>query len=208
MTYPGPPPYEEPPYQGPPQGPNQGPPGPYQGPPQGPYPGAPQGPYPGAPQGPYPGPPYQGPLPGPYPGPPQGPQFGGVPSLPTYQYSDWIHRVGGFLIDWVPYALIIAVGRLTGNVLYYLFLLIALGFWIYNRWVLGGQGQSWGKRVVGMKLLSEETGQPIGTLNAFLRDLCHFIDTIICFVGYLFPLWDAKRQTLADKIMRTVVVPA
>ena len=27
-------------------------------------------------------------------------------------------------------------------------------------------------------------------------------------VGYLFPLWDAKRQTLADKIMRTVVVPA
>jgi uncharacterized RDD family membrane protein YckC len=93
-------------------------------------------------------------------------------------------------------------------VLYYLFLLIALGFWAYNRWVLGGQGQSWGKRVVGMKLLSEETGQPIGTLNAFLRDLCHFIDTIICFVGYLFPLWDAKRQTLADKIMRTVVVPA
>ncbi|REO10986.1 RDD family protein, partial [Mycobacterium tuberculosis] len=30
---------------------------------------------------------------------------------------------------------------------------------------------------------------------------------IICFVGFLFPLWDAKRQTLADKIMTTVCVP-
>ena len=56
--------------------------------------------------------------------------------------------------------------------------------------------------------LREETGQPIGTLNAFLRDICHIIDGIICYIGYLFPLWDPKRQTIADKIMKTVVVPA
>jgi uncharacterized RDD family membrane protein YckC len=59
-----------------------------------------------------------------------------------------------------------------------------------------------------MKLVSEQTGQPIGALNAFLRDICHFVDGIICYVGFLFPLWDAKRQTLADKIMKTVVIPA
>ena len=203
MAYEGPP-YQEPPDQGP-QGPYQGPPpGPYQGPPQGPYQGPTQGPYQGPPQGPYQGPP-QGPYPGPPQGPYQGPAYGGVP---TYQYSDWIHRVGGFLIDWVPYAVLVLIGRFTGGVLYYLLLLIAIGYWAYNRWVLGGQGQSYGKRVVGMRLVSEETGQPIGTLNAFLRDVCHFIDGVICFVGYLFPLWDAKRQTIADKIMRTVVVPA
>jgi uncharacterized RDD family membrane protein YckC len=215
MAYQGPP-YQEPPnqgpqgpYQGPPQGPYQGPPqGPFQGPTQGPYQGPPQGPYQGPPQGPYPGPPqgpYQGPVQGPtgpYPGPPG---YGGVP---TYQYSDWIHRVGGFLIDWVPYAVLLVIGSFTGRVLYYLFLLIGIGYWAYNRWVLGGQGQSYGKRVVGMRLVSEETGQPIGMVNALLRDLCHFVDSIICFVGYLFPLWDAKRQTIADKIMRTVVVPA
>jgi uncharacterized RDD family membrane protein YckC len=88
------------------------------------------------------------------------------------------------------------------------FWLASLGYTVWNRWIMGGQGQSIGKKVVGMRLLSEETGQPIGTLNAFLRDICHFVDGIICYVGYLFPLWDAKRQTLADKIMRTVVVPA
>ncbi len=201
MAYQGPP-YQEPPDQGP-QGPYQGPPqGPYQGPPQGPYQGPPPG-YQGPPPGPYQGPPpgYQGPLQGPH----QGPAYGGVP---TYQSSAWIHRVGGFLIDWVPYFVIVLIGAFAGRILYYLFLLIGIGYWAYNRWVLGGQGQSYGKRVVGMRLVSEETGQPIGTLNAFLRDLCHFIDAVICYVGFLFPLWDAKRQTLADKIMRTVVVPA
>jgi uncharacterized RDD family membrane protein YckC len=41
---------------------------------------------------------------------------------------------------------------------------------------------------------------------AFARDIAHIIDTIICFVGYLFPLWDAKKQTLADKIVKTLVI--
>ena len=149
-------------------------------------------------------PPYQGGPPPPYQGP-QGPQYSGVPAS---QYSDWIHRVGSYLIDFVPYGIIIFIGAITGSTtIYYLFLLVGLGYVVYNRWFLGGQGQSLGKKVLGIKLISEETGQPIGTLNAFLRDICHFVDGIICYVGYLFPLWDAKRQTLADKIVRTVVIP-
>jgi uncharacterized RDD family membrane protein YckC len=166
----------------------------YQGTPPGgtpPYQGGPP-PYQGGPGGP---PPYQG-----------GPQYGGIPAS---QYSDWIHRVGSYLIDIIPYAAIIFIGAITGSTtIYYLFLLIALGYLVYNRFILGGQGQSLGKKVVGTKLVSELTGQPIGTLNAFLRDICHFVDGIICYVGFLFPLWDAKRQTLADKIMKTVVIPA
>ena len=41
---------------------------------------------------------------------------------------------------------------------------------------------------------------------AFVRDLAHFIDGIICFIGYLFPLWDAKKQTIADKLVKTLVI--
>jgi hypothetical protein len=41
---------------------------------------------------------------------------------------------------------------------------------------------------------------------AFVRDLAHIVDSVICYVGFLFPLWDAKKQTLADKIVKTVVV--
>ena len=35
----------------------------------------------------------------------------------------------------------------------------------------------------------------------------HLVDAVIFYIGYLFPLWDAKRQTLADKIMATVCLP-
>jgi hypothetical protein len=60
---------------------------------------------------------------------------------------------------------------------------------------------------LGLKLVSESTGQPIGPGMAFARDICHILDSLACFIGWLFPLWDAKRQTFADKIISTVVVP-
>jgi RDD family len=36
---------------------------------------------------------------------------------------------------------------------------------------------------------------------AFVRDICHALDTLTFYIGWLFPLWDPKRQTFADKIM-------
>jgi uncharacterized RDD family membrane protein YckC len=135
------------------------------------------------------------------------PAYSGAPAV---QYSDWIHRVGAYLIETVPAAIVyfIFIYAIRVVILDLIVYLALLGYTIWNRWILGGQGQSLGKRALGMMLISEETGQPIGTLNAFLRDICHIIDAIICYIGFLFPLWDAKRQTLADKIMRTVVIPA
>ena len=55
--------------------------------------------------------------------------------------------------------------------------------------------------------MGEATGQPIGFTNGVIRQLAHIVDSIICYIGYLFPLWDGKRQTLADKIMTTVCLP-
>ena len=39
----------------------------------------------------------------------------------------------------------------------------------------------------------------------FVRQLCHYIDGIL-YLGYLWPLWDYKRQTFSDKIMTTLVI--
>ena len=83
--------------------------------------------------------------------------------------------------------------------------LIILAVVVYNRWYLGGQGQSFGKKQLGLVLVAESTGQPIGMGKAFLRDLAHLIDSLICYIGWLFPLWDQKRQTIADKVMSTLV---
>jgi uncharacterized RDD family membrane protein YckC len=71
----------------------------------------------------------------------------------------------------------------------------------------GTTGSSLGKSVMKVKVVSEVTGQPIGFGMSVVRQIAHFVDAIICNIGFLFPLWDAKRQTLADKIMTTVVLP-
>jgi len=164
--------------------------------------------------------------PPPPPPPPGGFQQPGYGQAPTgAPLAVWIQRVGAYLLDYVlivPFSILQVVfspKTVTTNVngvvnttqsggnLSIAFLMAGLGLavWFFNRCYLGGQGQSFGKKVLGLTLIGERTGQPIGMGRAFLRDLAHFVDAIICYVGYLFPLWDQKRQTLADKIMTTVV---
>ncbi|UKY52256.1 RDD family protein [Streptomyces inhibens] len=70
----------------------------------------------------------------------------------------------------------------------------------------GSTGQSPGKKAMKIRLVKETTGQPLGFGMAFVRKLCHFLDSLACDIGYLWPLWDDKSQTFADKIAGTVVV--
>ena len=83
---------------------------------------------------------------------------------------------------------------------------IAIGTWnlVFRQ---GTTGWSIGKRVLGIRLLSESTGQPLGPGMTFVRMLAHILDSLPCYVGYLWPLWELKRQTFADKIMGSVVIP-
>jgi uncharacterized RDD family membrane protein YckC len=143
----------------------------------------------------------------------------GYGTAATTGYASWIYRVGAYLVDALvvlPFSLLAAflgqdsdpvTGAATLNPMYFVFIALALALNGYNRWYLAGKtGQSWGRKALGIRLVGEQTGQPIGPLMAFVRDLAHFVDSIICYIGYLFPLWDAKRQTLADKLVKTVVI--
>jgi uncharacterized RDD family membrane protein YckC len=137
---------------------------------------------------------------------PSGPYQGGVTT--ASQYASWIQRVGAYLIDVAP-IIVLDVIFVRVSVIYWIVTLLGLGWTIYNRWYQAGTtGQSLGKKVLNLRLVSEQTGEPIGPLMAFVRDICHIVDAIICYIGFLFPLWDSKRQTLADKIVKTVVVNA
>ncbi|MBA3528624.1 MAG: RDD family protein [Propionibacteriaceae bacterium] len=146
-------------------------------------------------------------------------------------YASWGKRIGAYLIDFIPaligqliffvgYVVFVSnvaaqgasgtfdgtIAGLVPMIIGSLVLLVALGWQIYNRWIIAGRtGQSLGKRVVKISLISEETGQPIGPMNAFVRDLVHILDGF-AYVGFLWPLWDEKRQTFSDKIMKTAVV--
>jgi uncharacterized RDD family membrane protein YckC len=73
---------------------------------------------------------------------------------------------------------------------------------------VGQTGASPGMRVIGLRCVAKNTGQPIGGGMGFVRSLAHVADSLICYIGWLFPLWDAEKQTIADKIVGTVVVTA
>jgi uncharacterized RDD family membrane protein YckC len=70
----------------------------------------------------------------------------------------------------------------------------------------GRTGYTLGKTVVGIRLVGATSGQPLGAGMAFLRQLMHFVDSFVCYLGWLWPLWDARRQTFADKIVGSVVL--
>ncbi|MGW4466065.1 RDD family protein [Micromonospora sp. NBC_01796] len=128
-------------------------------------------------------------------------------------YANWGTRVGAYLIDmvalWAILLLSLPFADDNGNpsAISVVIILIGLAVAVYNRWYLTGKtGRSWGKKALGISLVAEATGQPIGVGKAFLRDIVHIVDGLPCYIGYLFPIWDEKRQTLADKILSTVVV--
>ncbi len=210
-------------------------------PPPGNYPPPPPGGYPPPPQGGgYPPPPP--PQGGGYPPPPQGGGFAppaGAPGavLPKEAYTPWLTRVLAFLIDYIPYAILLGIGYgieaatqetvcvtdtseydlgdfcATGNstlgvTALAVCSLLGLAYLVWNYgYKQGTTGSSIGKSIMKFKVVSEKTWQPIGFGMSVVRQIAHFVDAIICYVGFLFPLWDAKRQTLADKIMTTVCVP-
>lgn len=103
-----------------------------------------------------------------------------------------------------------ASGEISGAgwAAYGLAALVNFAYWLWNYgYKQGTTGSTIGKGVMKFKVISEKTGQPIGFGMSIARGFAHIVDSIICYIGWLFPLWDAKRQTIADKIVGTICVP-
>ena len=130
--------------------------------------------------------------------------YGGAPAGAAY--AEWPQRVLSALIDWFAPFIVAGILFQINNALGYLAWLAALGWAIYQAYLGGQTGQSLGKKTIGLRLISEQTGQVIGGGLGIGRYFLHIIDGLPCYLGYLWPLWDAKKQTFADKIVKTIVV--
>ncbi len=176
------------------------------------------------PQDPFAKPPSGAPEPGgaPPPGygaPPQ-PGYGaptgyGAPGRPPL--AEWGTRVAAFLIDLaIVFGIIIVaviLAAILGSVSSTLGVLVgiagylgAFGFFFWQLVVQGQTGQTIGKKQMKIKLLREQDGQVVGAGLSIGRYFVHIVDSLPLYLGYLWPLWDAKKQTFADKILQTVVV--
>ncbi len=148
-------------------------------------------------------------------------------------------RLGGFLLDGLLYGLLMAVfvipggiligasfqdcvtindevvcpdgspdgGMIAGGIALIILGVLVVAF-IYLR-ALGKTGQTWGRKIVGIKVVGETTGDPIGFGRALGRQLfASFISGQILYLGYLWMLWDDKKQTWHDKVVNSIVVEA
>jgi len=73
---------------------------------------------------------------------------------------------------------------------------------------LGRTGQTWGRKMAGVRVVGRETGQPLGTGKALARTIFAGLVSGNCILGYLWMLWDKDKQTWHDKIVGSVVVKA
>lgn len=167
---------------------------------QPPVPPAPPPPAYGAP--PPPPPPGYGTPPPPAYGQP--PAYGYAP-MGGITYASWGLRVVATLIDAVILIVIdviVSIATGSSSVTQVANLLVEVGF----AYMVGTRGQSPGKQVMKIKIVRDSDGQVIGFGIAILRAIAHIADTFSLLIGWLWPLWDKKRQTFADKIVGSVPI--
>ncbi len=173
-----------------------------------------------------PPPPSEGAVPPP---PPPLPSYGSVPpppggygapvpsTPPSGAPAEWLQRVLATLIDAAPIIAIVIVEQILFAIMPGVIdVLVALaataaiiGWWVYNYGIQQGTtGYTLGKGYVGIKLIGEQTGQPVGTGMAIARGFVHIIDALPCYIGYVWPLWDEKKQTFTDKVLNHAVITA
>jgi uncharacterized RDD family membrane protein YckC len=134
-------------------------------------------------------------------------------------HASWGSRVGAYLLDSliivVPLVVLIVVAVAVD-----VWVLVVLGYlgtlvvpFVYFTYFHGGaSGQTPGKRALGIRVVSDQTGESIGYGRAFGRYAITVLFAWVLFLplvlDYLWPLWDTRNQALHDKVVSSVVVRA
>jgi uncharacterized RDD family membrane protein YckC len=102
-----------------------------------------------------------------------------------------------------------AAGAMMGAFLLGYLLIFAgtIVLWLFNIYLLGRDGATLGKRWMKLKVL-DPAGQPLGFGKAFLRELVKQLLGGLCFLLFLWPLFDNEKQGLWDKVFSTHVYDA
>jgi Mce-associated membrane protein len=126
----------------------------------------------------------------------------------------WHIRAAAFVVDVLPGVAVVATMALVSlavplrSTWWWLcvsVLATAILLTLINRMVWpANRGWSLGRALMGITVVRPDGGSA-GPGRLLLRDLAHLLDTISVFVGWLWPLWDPRRRTFADLLLRTEV---
>ncbi len=129
-------------------------------------------------------------------------------SIPSYQYADYFPRFLAYLLDIVGIACIIIMASIVlrtsidsfppyiGS---YVFTVI------YNAFFLSLWSSTPGKRVMGLKIVTE-SGCNVMPLTAIKRSLLQPLSLVLFGSGYVSIVKTTTRQAWHDKVAKTIVV--
>jgi uncharacterized RDD family membrane protein YckC len=159
-----------------------------------------------------------------------------MPGATHGQLAGFGSRLGGYLLDsllygllWVPFLVIgivliamgledcvtfndeiVCAGREKPGLIAAGVIVMVVGFlvvvFVYFR-ALAKTGQTWGRKLVGIRVVDANTRGVPGWGKAIGRQLfAGFISANILYLGYLWMLWDDQNQTWHDKVASTLVL--
>jgi uncharacterized RDD family membrane protein YckC len=67
-------------------------------------------------------------------------------------------------------------------------------------------GTSPGKRALHLRIVDADTGEPMTVRQAGLRTLGYLLSFATCGAGFLWVLFNQRKQALHDRIANTVVI--
>ena len=113
-------------------------------------------------------------------------------------------RLGAWLVDAVVGILVGAAGLVLG--VGFITFLVVIGYAVIYLWMVATKGQSPGKMAVKIKIVRMD-GSSLGFGGVLLREIIgKFVSGLVIYLGYIWILFDDKRQGWHDKIAGTYVV--
>ncbi len=114
----------------------------------------------------------------------------------------WL-RVGAYLLDSL---ILFAINLVLSSIkLGSLGILVGIIYFVYF-WTRQ-QGQTLGHKVLKIRVVRED-GKPIDITTAVIRYIGYIVSGVVIGLGFLWVIWDAKKQGWHDKMAGTIVVKA
>lgn len=109
--------------------------------------------------------------------------------MPQQRYAGFWIRLVAALIDGIFESILPVIGLLI------------------NIYLVGENGYSIGKKLLGLKVIKENGKCPIGLVDALIREVIgKFVSSILLGIGFLIIGFNPKKQGLHDMIAKTYVV--
>lgn len=125
----------------------------------------------------------------------------------VYNLASLTERLIGQILDFVVYMLLLVIPGILAAVLLSSWLggaaglILAMLYLVFQDGL--GAGESYGKRIIGTRVIDATTGASCTFFQSFIRNL---LLVVLGFFDWIFILFGDRRQRLGDRAAGTVVI--